>query len=451
MAEKYNIRELALDTLIDMERTGRLSHIAIGEALVRLQYSSKQDRAFFTLLCEGTTEQRIYLDYVLDQFSHTKMRKCKPLIRNLLRMSAYQILFTAVRDAAACNEAVSIARKRGFRNLSGFVNGVLRTLVRQKLMIQFPDREADLNRFLSVRFSMPQWIVEELADRFGPEKTEDILAASLKIRPVTIRTNLSKICPEELAAELGREGITAEEAPWFPYAFHISDFDHIRRIPAFRQGLFSLQDISAMLPVAVADPAPGDFVIDVCAAPGGKALHAADLVGPSGRVLARDLTEYKTDLIRENNERTGFSWLETEVWDARKTDGRLAGKADLVIADLPCSGLGIMGRKNDIKYHVTRERIHELADLQREILSAVWPYVRPGGQLVFSTCTLTEEENEANVRWLTEHTPLKPVSIEDKLPLELTGRSGSQGMIQILPGLDEGDGFFVAKFCRLQE
>ncbi|MBR0411018.1 MAG: 16S rRNA (cytosine(967)-C(5))-methyltransferase RsmB [Eubacterium sp.] len=446
MADKVNIREAALDTLVDMEQTGKLSHIATGETLMRLQFAPKQDRAFYTLLCEGTTEQRIYLDYVLDRFSRTKMKKCRPLIRNLLRLSAYQILFTGVRDAAACNEAVKIARKRGFGSLSGFVNGVLRSLVREKAKIKLPDRQKDHELYLSVRYSMPLWIVKMFCGRLGPEVTEKMLVSFAEARPVTIRTNLSKINPEKLSEELKTSGLVVEEAPWFSTAFYISGYDYIGKIPAFRRGCFSIQDISSMLPVSLADLSPGDTVVDLCAAPGGKAFHAADIVGAGGQVIARDLTEYKTELIKENNDRIGYHQIKTEVWDATIPDKRLFGKADLVLADLPCSGLGIMGRKNDIKYHISPGQLEELAALQRKILAASWRYVKPGGQLIYSTCTINTGENEENVRWIRENTPLKSVSIEDKLPPDLKGRTGPEGYLQILPGIDKGDGFFAAKF-----
>ncbi|MBQ9157111.1 MAG: 16S rRNA (cytosine(967)-C(5))-methyltransferase RsmB [Eubacterium sp.] len=445
MAKGPDIREAALMTLLDMEKSGKLSHIAISDALMRLQFAPRQDRAFFTLLCEGVTERRIYLDYILDQFSRTKMKKCKPLIRNLLRMSAYQILFTNVRDAAACSEAVSLAKKKGFKGLSGFVNGVLRTLVRNKEALPVPDRnEGDLS-YLSVIYSMPRWIVEHFLILYGPETTERMLASFLQVRPVTIRTNLLKCSPDELAARLGEEGVTVEAGDYFPYAFHISGFNYLGKLGSFRDGWFTVQDESSMLPAAVADLRAGDLVIDVCAAPGGKTFHAADRVTETGTVIARDLTEYKTELIKENNDRIGYDHIKTQCWDAAVYDESLAGSADLVIADLPCSGLGIMGRKNDIKYNVSRQQMNDLVILQRKILAAVSRYVKPGGQLVYSTCTINPAENEENVRWLMDHTPLRTVSIEDKLPESLKGKTGKEGCIQVLPGLSAGDGFFVAK------
>jgi 16S rRNA (cytosine967-C5)-methyltransferase len=448
MADKLNIREAAVDTLVDMESTGKLSHVAIDETLMRIQFAPKQDRAFYTLLCEGTTERRIYLDYVLDSISKTKMKKCRPFIRALLRLSAYQILFTNVRDAAACNEAVVLAKKRGFRNLSGFVNGVLRNLSRQKEHICLPDKEKDPEYYLVVKYSMPAWIVKKFMETYGLEDTEIILSSFLEARPVTARVNRRKTNPEKLTKELEEQGIRVSQAPWFDDALYLSGFSYLGRNPAFLRGDFTVQDISSMLPVAVADLSPGDRVVDVCAAPGGKTFHAADIVGPDGLVIARDLTENKTEYIKENNERMGYAQLRIEEWDARIPDESLFEAADLVIADLPCSGLGIMGRKNDIKYHMTEEQTKELVELQREILSVVWRYVKPGGQLIYSTCTMNQAENEDNVQWIKDNTPLFPVSMEDKLPEDLKNRTGEKGWLQVVPGIDPGDGFFVSKWQR---
>ncbi|MCD8020724.1 MAG: 16S rRNA (cytosine(967)-C(5))-methyltransferase RsmB [Clostridiales bacterium] len=446
MADKLDMREEALGVLMDMEKYQKMSHVAIGDALMRLQFVSKQDRAFFTCLCEGVTERRIYLDYILDCFSRTKMEKCKPLIRNLLRLSAYQILFMNTRDAAACNEAVALAKKRGFRGLSGFVNGVLRALIRSKDHLPLPDKKADPLEYCSVCYSVPPWLVELLSDQYGWEQTEIMLQSFLTVRPTTIRASISRISPGALKDMLAEEGVQVSEGSYFPYAFHIDGFNHLSKIPSFRKGFFTVQDESSMLPAAVAGIRKGDHVLDLCAAPGGKTFHAADVAGSDGYVIARDLTEYKTDILHENNDRMKYPQIKIEQWDATKYDASLQEAMDVVLADLPCSGLGVMGRKNDIKYRVSREQIAELVTLQRDILSVAWRYVKPGGTLIYSTCTLNHEENLDNVRWIEAHTPLRLASMEAELPTGLRGRTGDSGYLQLLPGIDACDGFFVSKF-----
>ncbi|MCI6858323.1 MAG: 16S rRNA (cytosine(967)-C(5))-methyltransferase RsmB [Eubacterium sp.] len=451
MAKRADMRAAALDTLVDIERNKKLSHIAIGETLMRYQFAQKTDRAFYTRLCEGVTEQKIYLDYILDHFSKTPVKKCKPVIRCLLRMGAYQILFMETRDAAACSEAVNLAKKRGFGRLSGFVNGVLRSLVRGKDQLPLPDKEKDYPQYLSVRYSVPLWLTRRIISWYGEETTEKILASFLEARPLTIRTNLSQICPEVLKKDLEAEGVKVMEGNYLSYAFSLSGINSLNRLSSFRNGAFAVQDESSQLVVEVADIRENDRILDVCAAPGGKTFHAADLLRGTGEVIARDLTEYKTELIEENKERMHAENVRIEQWDARKEDPALLGKMDKVFADLPCSGLGIMGRKNDIKYQISEEQLHDLVLLQREILSVVWRYVKPGGEFLFSTCTINREENEENVRWIAENTPLIPISIEEKLPDVLKKRTGEKGYLQLIPGVDHCDGFFISKFRRPEE
>ena len=447
MEKRIDMRAEALDTLIDMERNKKLSHIAIGETLMRNQFERKSDRAFYTRLCEGVTERRIYLDYILDHYSKTPMKKCKPLIRSLLRMGAYQILFMEVRDAAACSEAVSLAKKRGFGRLSGFVNGVLRTLIREKESLPIPDKK-DFVKYVSIYYSVPEWLAKLVIEQYGKEKTEKIFSSFLEARPLTIRTNLSKITPEELERELKEEGIKVEKGNYLPYAFTIADFNYLGKLPAFRQGKFAVQDESSQLAVEIADIKPEDFVLDVCAAPGGKTFHAADRLHGTGKVLSRDLTEYKTELIEENRDRMHYDNVKVQQWDALEEDDSLLESVDVLLADLPCSGLGIMGRKNDIKYQMTEEQLGELVLLQRRILSVIWKYVKPGGQMIFSTCTINQGENVKNVQWIEENTPLRLASIEEYLPKNLKNRTGSQGYLQLIPGADTCDGFFISKFKR---
>ena len=253
---------------------------------------------------------------------------------------------------------------------------------------------------------------------------------------------------KELEKELEEAGVKVEKGNYLPYAFTISNLNYLGKIAAFRQGKFAVQDESSQLAVAIADINEGDFVLDVCAAPGGKTFHAADRLKGAGKVLSRDLTEYKTELIEENKDRMHYENVEVQQWDALEEDESLLESVDVLLADLPCSGLGIMGRKNDIKYQMTEEQLGELAALQRQILSVVWKYVKPGGQMIFSTCTLNKGENAENIKWIEENTPLHLVSIEEHLPQNLKNRTGSQGYLQLIPGEDTCDGFFISKFKR---
>ena len=427
-------REIILDVLMEILEKKQFSHLVIRAALEKYAYLPVQKRRFIKRCCEGTIEQLICIDYILSQFSKTPVKKMKPLIRTILRMSVYQILFMdSVPERAACNEAVSLTKKRGFSGLSGFVNGVLRTLSRKKDAIVYPDRTAKPEAYLSIRYSMPRWIVSMWLLEYGEETTEKMLAGLLSVRPVTIRMreSLTTTQKEKLLTYMTEEDIIWEQDEQLSYAYALQNVDHIAGIPGFAEGQFVLQDIGSMYVVEMAGLQPGDFVIDVCSAPGGKALHAADKLGGNGSVLARDLTDYKVSLIRENMDRCQVSGMTAQVWDATVRDESLIEKADVLLADLPCSGLGVIGRKGDIKYRVSQEDIVTIAALQGQILTAVWPYVKKGGTLMYSTCTITAAENEKNRDWILANLPFT-------LEAEKT----------MLPGVDKSDGFYMAKFVR---
>lgn len=451
MTKTADSRELILGILLEVTRQEEYSHIAIRSVLEKYQYLEKQERAFITRVTEGTLERMIELDYIINQFSSVKVNKMKPVIRNILRMSVYQLKYMdSIPDSAVCNEAVKLAQKKGFHNLKGFVNGVLRNIARNMEQVAYPDPENKVSS-LSVRYSMPEWAVQEWLECYGSETTEKMLEAFLEKTPLYIRVNLEKITTEELKERLERQGITVKRAPYLSYALQIENFDYLGAIPEFREGLFQIQDISSMLVAEAAVPKEGDFCLDVCAAPGGKSLHLAEKLRGTGQVEARDLTEYKADLIRENAARMGVKNITVKVQDACVRDEASVGKADLLLADLPCSGMGVLGRKTDLKYRMTKSQQKELAALQRQILDAVQAYVKPGGTLVYSTCTINREENEENVGWFAKHYPFEPVSLDDCLPEELQGETTARGCLQLLPGLHACDGFFIAKFRKMNE
>lgn len=451
--EQVNLREEVLLLLIDIDRGKVMSSQGLSNLLLRYQFAKKQDRAFMTRLLEGTLEQKIYLDYVLNQFSSKKMEKQKPLIRCLLRMTAYQILFMEqVPDSAACNEAVKLARKKGFSTLSGFVNGLVRNVARKKEEITLPDAKTEPLLYLSIRYSIPQWILEEWSRMYDYDTVARMAEGSIRNPQTTVRVNLSNTDLVTVKSSLIEEGIQVEDSSYLPNVLKISGYDSLSRIKVFKRGLIQVQDESSATVGHIADPAGDAFVVDVCSAPGGKALHAADIMRQkkgNGKVLARDVSDYKIGLIEDNMERCGFDNIETEVFDGTILDETLVGKADLVICDVPCSGLGILARKNDIKYNVTKDRIEELIPLQRAILKNAAAYVKEGGILMFSTCTITKEENEENRQWIMENLPFEPVDFSDKLPKYFEDQA-KEGYLQLLPGIYGTDGFYIGKFRRVK-
>ena len=421
-------RELALMILLEIER-GEKSHIVLRQVLEKYQYLSKQDRAFLTRLAEGTTERRIELDYIIDQFSKIKTKKMKPVIRNILRCAVYQIKYMdQVPDSAACNEAVELAVRKGFKNLRGFVNGVLRNIARNIDKIVYPEKTEE---FLSVKYSMPLWIIRMWIRDYGEEKTKEILEGFYKERATTVRINANVTDKEALIRELTEEGIEVKEHPLLTSALLISGYDYLGAIPAFREGRFQVQDAASIMVAEQAGIREGDYVLDVCAAPGGKALHAAQILNGTGMVEARDLTEIKVDMIRENIARMGFANIRAVQQDATCFDPDSEKKADVLIADLPCSGLGVLAKKTDLKYKMDPETETEVAALQREILDNVCRYVKPEGILMYSTCTICRAENEENAGWFAEKHPEFDLEWEKQIfPSEIT------------------DGFYIAKFIR---
>lgn len=439
-------REIALDLLLAAERGEAHSHELLDMALKKYAYLSKADRAFLSVLVHGSAERRMSIDYVIDLYSSVKHQKLKPLIRALLRLSVYQILYMdRVPDSAVCNEAVKLAGKRGFSGLKGFVNGLLRNIARNKAGIVYPTP--------ALEYSVPEWIYTLFAENYSEAESRRILEMSLQRNDLSIRVNTSRTSLERIKNILEEKGILVRPSNLFPELLYISGFDSLDALEPVRSGLAYIQEAGSVLALKLAGIEEGDTVIDVCASPGGKSIHAADLLEGSGRVLAFDLSERKIERLRSNIERSGFTNIRAEEADARICREELRQSADLLIADLPCSGLGVIGRKPDIKYHMSPGLCAQLSRLQREILNNVCRYVKKGGRLLFSTCTLNPEENEENVRiFLKEHMDFKAVDFFAALPASLQRESAREGCIQILPGDDAGfcsGGFFISLFERV--
>jgi len=432
MAE--NTREIILDILLSLERGEDFSHRLLKNVLDKYDYLNSRDKAFIKRVTEGTLERQLELDYYLNHFSSVPVRKMKPLIRCLLRMSVYQIVYMdSVPDSATCNEACKLAGKRKFQNLKGFVNGVLRNISKKKEALPLPDRGKNLTDFFSVKYSMPLWLVELWLDEYGSEGTEKILEGLLRIHPVSLRfrTTLSKEEREELVAEIKKQGITINQSEYLPYIYTVASVDGIGNLPGFERGDFTVQDVSSALAVEAAGIKSSDFVMDICAAPGGKSILAAE---KAAKVLSRDVSETKVAMIEENLERMQVTNIMTQVFDATVTDEDYIGKADVLLMDVPCSGLGVMGKKRDIKYHATPEGLESIQELQRKIIDSSWQYVKPGGVLLYSTCTIHRGENEDMVQWICENYPFEEE--ESK---------------QLLPGFMECDGFFFARLRRKKD
>ncbi len=445
-----NGREIVLDLLLELSRGEEYSNVLIASALDKYDYLDGREKAFIKRVCEGTIERKIQIDYVLDQYSKTPVTKIKPLIRELLRMSVYQLLFMEhIPPAAVCNEAVKLAKKRRFQPLQGYVNGVLRSIERGREAISWPDREKDLTAWLSVHYSMPPWLVAHFLAVYGQEACEKILQAFLERGAVCVRLagRLTDSERRTLFQAWEKEGVEAAVHSYLPCAVRLQKAAGIRHLAGYDEGCFMVQDVSSMLVVEAAGIRSGDTVIDVCAAPGGKALHAAEKLRGTGQVIACDVSPYKTEKIEENRVRMGLRNVTVRVQDARVREASFVGQADVLLADVPCSGLGVIGHKQDIKYRVTEASLKEITGLQREIITNVIEYIKPGGILMYSTCTMNPGENERMVDWICETFPMERVSMAEELPESLR-QEAEQGAVQLLPGIHDTDGFFFAKLKK---
>lgn len=446
MTDKTNPRRVALVILMEVLEENKLYHTVLRHALKQYEGLSKQDRAFITRICTGTIEHKMTIDYVIDSFASTKVAKMKPVIRNILRMSVYQFQYLdQIPESAICNEAVKLTKKYGFTNLSGFVNGILRSIMRDSSKVSYPDEQKEPIKYFSIKYSIPEWLVEELSSQYGRDTFVKMCEASFETKDITIRCNLKKTTPDKLKEALLQEGVMVQDSELLSEAFLISGFDTIDKLECFRRGEFFIQDESSMLVGLAAGIKKDDIVLDTCASPGGKTMHAAE---KAKFVYSQDVSEKKAEKIKENISRYQIDNVKTRVWDATKLDENLIGKFDVVIADVPCSGLGVFKRKPDIKYKVTKKQLVELVEIQRQILDTVHQYVKPGGTLIYSTCTTNRYENIENVTWFTSKYPYQQEPLTDYLPQSMKQDSIKEGYLQLIPGIDKSDGFFLARLKR---
>ena len=456
-------REAVLEILTGIRENGTYSHIAVKETLDRCEREGmdRRQRAFVKRLTEGVIERRIELDDILRRYAK-KGARIRPVIRDILRMGVFQILYMdSVPDSAACNEAVKLTKKYGKKELSGFVNGLLRSVARDKdagkLAVDSAPAAGDLSDpgSLSRKYSMPEWIVSMWKKQLGDEETQKLLEALLEVRPVAIRFDdrCSQPRREEILEKMAEKGVQVRKGQYLPYCYELTGTDSIQELPGYREGSWTVQDESSMMVAEAAGLSGGETVYDVCAAPGGKAMHCASklLAGSAGAaetgtVHAFDLSKGKTAQILKNVRRMHLPNVVVEQRDALIPVPEEAGKADVLLCDLPCSGLGVIGRKRDIKYHVTPKQLEELAQLQKSILRSALPYLKEDGVLIYSTCTINEGENAQIAEFIEKEMGLSPDPLAPYLPEGIKGIRGNQ--LQLLPHVHGTDGFFLARFVK---
>ncbi len=399
-----------------------------------------RDRAFLTALFYGTVERRLRLDYAIGVLAARSVDSLAPHTRAALRLGLYQLLYMpSIPPHAAVGETVALGKTAEER---GFLNAVLRAAAERPAETLLPDPRRDCLRYLSVRESIPLPTVKYFARRLGETETERLLIAFNQRPPLSLRVNTLRTTRENLLLRLHEAGLDATADPIAPFGIRVQGAPPVAGLPGFDEGDFFVQDTASQLTTELLAPRTGETVLDLCACPGGKSFGAAIAMGDSGRVIARDLHKSKLPLIEEGARRLGLSSVMAEEHDATLPDAALCGAVDRVIADVPCSGLGVIAKKPDLRYRQLSS-VAELASLSERILEAAAAAVRPGGTLVFSTCTLTDEENrEAADAFLARHPDFVPEEFA------FPGLISEGGMLTLWPHRTGTDGFFMAKLRR---
>ena len=440
-----NSRELAFKTLYDIERNKNYSNISINKNFKNVNISD-QEKGLATELIYGIIENKYYLNYIIDKLSKIKSKKMSTYVKISLWLGIYQILFLdSIKDHAAVNESVNLIKKYDKKS-SGFVNAILRNVLRQKdSIMEIKDKE--IKDELSIKYSYNPWIVEKWIKDFGQEFTEDLLDANAEKPNLYIRTNTLKISRDELIGKLAKEGIKCTKVNGIDEAIMVQNLKNIEGNELFKLGYFTIQDISSMLVGKIANPEKDSKVLDICSAPGGKTTHVATIMENTGQVIARDVFDHKLKLIKSTVNRLGLTNVSVENRDALKLDDNSIDKFDYVLADVPCSGLGIIKRKPEIKFKEKSE-LSGLPDIQIKILNNASKYVKENGTLIYSTCTIHDEENINVVeQFLKENKNFELVPIEN---INIDLENQEKGYIKIYPNIHGMDGFFIAKLKRIR-
>lgn len=435
-------RETALRVLISCRTNGAWADAAL-QAQLRRDGVTGADAALCSRLVYGVLQNQLLLDHYIGAFCSQRPDHLQPPLLDILRLGAYQIVYLdKIPDRAAVNESVELAKRFKRGQAAGLVNAVLRKLAQNKNDLPaIPDR--DEIRYLSIRYSHPRWLVKRLLPLLGREETETFLAANNSVAPLTVQVNPLKTTVEALCADLTEAGITVRSHAWVPGCLELSGTGDLTALPAFREGRLLVQDPAASLVAQAAGIAPGQRVLDVCAAPGGKSFSAAFAMGDRGSVTACDLHENKLVRIRQGAERLGIACVETTAADGRSFRPEWEGAFDTVLVDAPCSGLGIIRKKPDVRYKKADD-LFALPVIQSAILDNAARYVKPGGVLLYSTCTILPEENQQITdAFLAEHPDFAREAMSLPLPV-----GKAEGQMTFWPQRHETDGFYICRMKR---
>jgi len=441
-------RDRALEVLIRWERRGSPVDPLFHRLVEGAADLDRRDKALARELVYGVLRWLSKLDYALERFSSRRLRRLNPVVRNALRLGAYQLLMLdRIPPWAAVSESVELVKARGVPHAAGFVNAVLRALERGRDSLRF-DAPDELSR-LALKWAHPLWLVKRWVGRWGLQEAEELLKASNAIPPFAIRVNPLRSNREELLDRLQKEGFSPRPTPRSPWGIIVEEPEGLLESDVFEAGLFQVQDEGAQLVSWLLTPQPGDRVLDLCAAPGGKTTHLAEMMGDQGEIVAVDVNPRKLKLLRENCRRLGISIVRPLRYDARRPLPLPEKGFDRVLVDAPCTGLGVLRRNPDTKWRVREGDPERLSRLQLNILEQGAKMVRPQGMLLYSTCTLTEEENEEVVKRFLQENPFELADPRPFFP-EIRDFFTSEGFFLALPHRHGTDGFFAALFRRLE-
>lgn len=426
------------------------NEILSGTLLKENMVLTPVQKSFVKKLFNGCIERKLTLSYVISLYSSKKEEALKPVIRNVLYMGIYQILYMdGVPDFSAVNECVRLVQKKGITQLKGFVNGILRNISRDKDNVLLK-----INANEETRFSIPSFLNRHFGKICGYDSSvrRSMYESFLSEKPVTVRIRpvISKDKEEKLVKSWESEGLLVQSHPYLERMYEIRGGAFVTDLNGFDEGFFYVMDAGSALIGKIAGIKGGEEILDVCASPGGKSIYAADCLmagGKGGRVVSRDVSEYKTDKINENANRLKINCIFTEVRDGRVYNPEDEERYDVVLLDVPCSGLGVIGRKADIKYNVSEQSLKDITKLQKEIIDTCVRYVKRGGILIYSTCTINPYENEKQKEYILQK-GFAEDAVDEYLPDMLREGVQSKGSLQLLPGIHKTDGFYMARLRK---
>lgn len=433
-------REIALKTLYKINEEEAYSNIALDEEIKQNRNKlTEKDIGLISEITYGVTTWRLTLDSIVKKYSKIRLKKISPWILNILRMGIYQIVFLdKIPKSAAVNESVNLSKRYGHTSSSNFVNAILRKVDKKDYEELFQIKD-DVER-VSKTTSMPEWIIKELMKNNKMDKVEEICKNSNLKPKITIRVNRIKTTPSELKLKLGERNIEYSETEIEEF-INLKKVKNIENLDLFKEGYFTIQDLSAGLTAISLNPKPNEYVLDACSAPGGKTTHIAELMQNKGKIEAWDIHEHRVKLVQKNAKRLGIDIIKTDVQDAMEFNEKYVEKFDKILLDVPCLGIGVIKRKPDIKWQRKQEDIEKITNIQKKILQNCSKYLKPNGILVYSTCSILEDENMAIIEeFLNENKEFEKTNI-------VINQKEINGEITIMPN-DEQDGFFI---CKLQK